>query len=265
MQFRRLLAIFSGCLLVLVGLALTTATLPTAAQEEPGPIPSYENPPEIAATQEAYDRAFDEELANRSIFDFRIAYLVSDEVAGESTVAPENLKAATGALEVNTWDEFLRLNDLQPFQIILIHVSMQHQVDTDWLASAYRNNIIVVGINIRSTDLANLVQDNCLSHSKEDLLDYADNVWRYFTYHIQLANESEREYVNKVELTDCTRNETGIYEGRGQIIVRHGVIQSTVYRQVQLEELADSLKVETIQSQLSPSGVIPLPTDTLSK
>ncbi len=219
--------LIGGCLM-LAGLILTAAVVPITAQDATPLTPTVD--PTYAAIYATYASALD----GRDSHDLRIAYLVAADVPANSVVAPERMQAATGALAVHTWDDFIALNNAQPFQVIMIHASMLETVEAEWLATAYRDGIIIVGISLRAAQLAALLDDSCIRVKDTDLLDHVDNTWFY--------------YLNTDPLKECTFKRPNA-SGRGKT-------QFTVYSQKDLIFLGITLTFDSIRINPpeSPAG-----------
>lgn len=241
--------LIGGCLM-LAGLILTSAVVPVTAQDITTITPTVD--PTYAAIYATYAPALD----GRDSHDLRIAYLIAGDVPADSVVAPEEMQAATGALAVHTWDDFIALNNTQPFQVIMIHASMLETVEAEWLATAYRDGIIIVGISLRAAQLAALVNDQCVQVNDTDLLDYVDNTWVYFRYVIRIEDEANRELLHRVNLEDCALKRSGILNGRGVFVLVHGTTRSTVYSQRDLIYLGITLTFDSIRINpaASPAG-----------
>jgi hypothetical protein len=195
----------------------------------------------IAATQAAEDAAWVAAFEDRSIFDFRVAYLIS-EAAADTIVSAENMNEVIGAVPVYSWDAFITLHEQQPFHLVLIHRSMVGAVDKTWTADAYRNGIFIAGINLRQQQLADIVGDKCRKTKKKELLDYVDNTYLLFVYHVRLEDESQRDYVNRMELEECQKN----YVLSSPAVIDSGTIPLGLYSRIHLEYIGTSFVVETV-------------------
>jgi hypothetical protein len=228
------------------------------AQSDPVPLPdSTNNAPddntegtpilemseEQQQQQDAAIATLEAEFLSRSILDYRIAYLVADDAEFRSEViTPENISTQMGAEVVNTWDEFLHLNEEQPFQIVLIHVSMLEQIDLEWTHNAYKNRVILVGINFDHEQMQEMTGDRCIKNMNPqiDINDYTAS-FKIFTYTV-VADPELLEAIHHAELVAC-----GDYDARGATTgVRHGQANYELERQEHLDLLVGSLITKTM-------------------
>lgn len=156
-----------------------------------------------------------------TIFDFRVAYLIAaNAVPDDSPIAPANFEEYLGAVTINSWSDFIELNEEAAFHALLLHPSLAEEMDTTWLAEAYRNNDpLIIGINMRGTQLAELIRDPCAANNKSDLLDYFENAWLQFTYEgFQDARQVRPPLEELIEREHCPRakkTERSIFVNRG--------------------------------------------------
>lgn len=246
-----------GLVILLVCTTLLSDRL-TGAQDESTPIPDPEGqpifdvPPEIQATHEAEDAIFNVQYHSRSIFDFRVAYLIAEdaEQAG-SVVESANMAKYLGAETIHGWDEFLSLNEDDHFHMILIHGSMTEQVDPEWMGDAYRNDVQIVGIDLLPKALKALVRDECVRGAQQEIAEWYDHYAFHFSYHIELEHESDREYVYEQQLERCKRVKI---EGYGSFT--HGVMNLPLIDADSLQYLADSLLMNTINFDIpNPNNI----------
>lgn len=244
-----------GLVMLLVCTTLLSDRL-TSAQDESTPTPDPEGqpifdvPPEIQATHEAEEAIFNAQYHSRSIFDFRIAYLIAEdaEPAG-SLVESANMAKILGAEAVHDWDELLSLNEDTPFHMILVHESMAEQVDPEWMGDAYRNDVQIVGIDLLPKVLKSLVRDKCVGGAQRRIAEWYDHFVFYFIYHVELEHESDREYVYEQQLERCKRVKI---EGYGSFA--HGVMNFPLHDADSLQYLADSLLMKpSILTSLIPT------------
>jgi hypothetical protein len=141
------------------------------------------------------------------------------------------------ALPVHTWEQFLALDNQQPFNIILIHHSMLQQVDLDWMSAAYRS-----GIDVRRSELGQLVGDRCLGKAERELLDHVDHTFLYFTYNVTLENEAYRDYVHQRALEDCDED----FKGIGKAFITHGTHEFPIATEAEIEHMAKVMLVDTV-------------------
>jgi hypothetical protein len=96
--------------------------------------------------------------------DHRIVYLIADgAVAKNSVVAPEKLEATLGVQPVNRWDDVVSLDAAQSIDALIIHDSVLSQVNRHWIASAYERGVVIAVFNVYAPELAELVDDNCIT------------------------------------------------------------------------------------------------------
>lgn len=218
------------------------------------------------ATLDAHAATWAAELSNRTIFDFNVAYLIVEGAASsDSLVSAESIAGVTGASVISKWEDFIAQNAQQPFHIVLIHGSMYDQVDKAWMSSAYRNKIFVVGINMPFANLADLVNDRCLQDPNPGALENFGNLYLYFTFDVELENESYRELVTQSELETCNDD----YTGTGFVSVNHGTVSLPIINQELLQNLVSDLISDTVSYGFPKPGdtqslptVIPLPSQT---
>lgn len=231
-----------------------------SAQEEPLPIPnSTADAPETEPThsdgpsvemseeeQQQQDMAIataQAEFESRSIFDYRVAYLIEAEVeVTNQIVDSQNINEFTGAEVFHVWEDFLRVNEEQSFQIVLVHISMLEQIDLEWTHEAYRNNTILIGINFSHDELSMMTGDACLKDMNPQIKvsDYTAS-FRYFLYSV-MADENLFETIHQATLINCTD-----YDADGATTgVTHGQYQYRLEEQLHLNALIGSLITTTM-------------------
>jgi hypothetical protein len=237
------------------------SAIPTLAQETPPEHPdgpAVTVPPEIQATTAAESQARYEEFLSRSILNFRVAYLISqDEENTESLLSGNNIYNVTGAVLVGSWEEFLQLNEEQPFHIVLLHASMLDEIDMEWTRNAYRNRVILVGMNIDLPEMVEITGDVCMGKRHET--NFVDQeFYVYLTYVASAEIPEELELLHRATLETCTR----ISKLRGTGGVTHGAGASFVEQPSDIEGLVNGLVVETMNYGISKqinNEIIPLP------
>jgi hypothetical protein len=228
--------------------AQPNSQVPVLSQDNtPTPTPGpngYPLTPSSEDLQQQYDEiaTLQAEYNSQSIFDYHVAYLIkADTPPLNEITTPEKIAEKTGAQVVNTWDDFLKLNDEQPFQIVLVHISMYDTIDPEWMQTAYRNNVLPVGINFSHEQMVAMTGDKCLHnpnpHLKES--DYTAS-FRYFLYSASLQNEQYREVVDKAELEDCNDD----YKV-GPVGVFHGNVQYRLENEQNLDGLIRGIISDT--------------------
>lgn len=96
--------------------------------------------------------------------DARLVYLIAQEaVAGERLLTPHRLEKTLGVETIHISDVVrgLDTNGAVP-EALLIHESALPMVDEAWLASIYRNGVVLVFFNVYAPELARLLSDPCL-------------------------------------------------------------------------------------------------------
>lgn len=201
-------------------------------------------PADIVATHEAESATLAAEFNSRSIFDFQVAYLIAqDAVSSGSLASAQSITSVFDAEVMNSWSDFLDLNQAQAFHIVLIHESMYGQVDKAWLQNAYRNQVFIVGINMSFEHLADITGDSCLRDPNPGLLDRFGNMYLYFTYNVKLQNESLRDFVNTSELEICEPYQV---EDGSSVSMYHGTVNAPFFDEETLYALATSLVLDTV-------------------
>jgi hypothetical protein len=232
---------FLLCLLFVIGTTHIKFTV-SAVGEVPITLePTLEA--QLAATHRAEDAQWLQTYHSRSIFDFRIAYLIKgDANETETIVSQTNMQEALGAIPVQSWDEFIELNEQEPFHMVFIHSSMVDEVDKEWTRLAHRSGIFIIGINVRRQQLAEIIDDRCLKFGKKEYLDYVENTFLFFNYYASLGDERQRDFVNQSVLETCTDD----FIGRGSIVVSSGKYEYPLYTKEALAELGISLITVTV-------------------
>lgn len=192
------------------------------------------------------------DFESRSIFDYRIAYLIAaDTDPGNEVITAENMAETVGAEAVHTWEDFVTLNDEQPFQIILAHVSMLEAIDLEWMHHAYRQNVLVAGISVSREQMQALTGDFCLKEMNphRKVSDFTGFL-RVYIYSVYAVDESLYEAIHQAELIDCTG-----YDARGTTTgVIHGQTESELEEQWQMDQFAKLLISNTMNYDLPPSN-----------
>jgi hypothetical protein len=226
----------------------SVADLSTAT---PGPngypvTPSGDEYEAYQATSAAADATGEAAYFSRTIFDFNVAYLIGTDMA-ESPLSAQNAALYLGAQAIHSWDAFLEAEASTPHQIILIHPTMADAVDSAWLAEAYRNRVLIVGMDIPFARLAELVGDQCMRDPNPGIDQWFEYTVLYFTFDITLNQPEHRETATRRVLELC-EGLSGL-EGAWPT---HGSYNQGVFDATTLEELRGNLLVDTVNYGLVP-------------
>lgn len=195
----------------------------TQAQNDPLPLPADESSssvvqqidadsgltsvttgdlPDWAQAELDAARAEYAQFQHLTLHDYNLLYLVdSSAVAPDSFVSPQNLSKQGNFQIASNWNEVLRLNNEQLPQVLIIHKSAVNSVDHSWLQSAYRRGVIIVGINIPFTELAQMIGDRC-EYAKAATT-YEEEYFIAFSYILAPQREEDREAINQGILEEC--------------------------------------------------------------
>jgi len=176
------------------------------AQEPAGAVTNEPEPDPVSeAAQQAYEAEWQREFESRSVFDFNIAYLVKEgSISPDRLESSESLATMIGAQPFYSWDSFLTQNEQTPFQIILIHDSLYDQIDHSVTQHAYRNQVIIIGIGMPFEHLVEITGDHCQKNPNPHLAKEADKMVLYFTYIVNVADESLRPTIDQAFLDNCS-------------------------------------------------------------
>lgn len=95
---------------------------------------------------------------------YRIVYFIADRgVSPDSLLAPSRLENTLGAHTVHTWSEVLAINRSGPIDALIIHDSSLSLIGREWLATAYRQGVVIAAFNLYAPTLAELVKDPCIA------------------------------------------------------------------------------------------------------
>lgn len=94
---------------------------------------------------------------------FRIAVLTHEEL---STGLNEALESSFQANFVSTWDEVIDAEGMSGLDGLVIHASALATIDDVWVSEHYRAGLVVAGINIPVEEMANLIDNPCLSNDE---------------------------------------------------------------------------------------------------
>jgi hypothetical protein len=247
-------------------LLLLTSALPVVAQDDPGNTDEPDGPavtlePEDAAQSEAESRArvdaFMQEYARRSIFDFRVAYLIASSENSPSLVSAEGIQEITGAAIIDDWNEFVLQNEETPFNIVMLHGSMADAVDTTVIRDLYRSNVIIVGLNIDIPTLTNVIGDDCMAKQNRDATEIDGDSFVFFSYSVEIVSpvEFSGQYddlttnLHEVTLETCEDLTQDIY-GNTALKIRHGATASFIETALDLQGLVETLVAETIHYRI---------------
>lgn len=98
---------------------------------------------------------------------YRILYLLAPEaVAPNSSMAPARLEAALGVETVYSGHEVVAQDQLAPVDALVIHASAITMLDSEWLSKTYWRGTVVGVFNVDALQLAEIVQDLCISRGE---------------------------------------------------------------------------------------------------
>ncbi len=165
------------------------------------------------------------DIRRASIFDFRVAYLIDEELPETDLLSVSNVSRLTGAVAFDDWDEFLKQFEEIPFQIILVHDSMVDAVNLMWMHNAYRSSMMIVGINTGFQRYVDMVGDWCIRALAPYLTGRKTrNSWVYSNYQVITNSLIVRLRVNQAYLVDCTKE----FDSEGASIwIGHGNVPET--------------------------------------
>lgn len=203
---------------LLLFFALLVFVLPIFAQEG-GMTPNPAERAQIEATSAAYEQAFLAELAKRDIFDFQVVYLIASTTPiAVMEMPPDLFVEKTGAHIVHTWEDFLKINEELPVQVIFLHVSMLDQVDVEWMHHAYRNKVMIYGIGTPGDALKEVIGDYCFKTPNQHVKDFDEMQRTWFIQFIYAVKFSDahtpeeiahyKPMVDQDRLVHCSKNYT---------------------------------------------------------
>lgn len=243
-------------LTLVISLWLTTA-LPTLAQETPpgepdAPAVTLSDEQQVQNDIEAQARV--NNLSRRNISGYRLAYLIKDDQ--DSVISASNIADKTGAIVVNSWEEFSDLNEDQPFQIVLLQNSILDEIDISWIQEAYRNGVIIVGINIEMARFAELTGDQCMGKKYADTKFVDQDFFIYFTYAVQVTDTTAIDAVHQAELENCESPKSQKFTS-----ITHGATSSWLESPADVQDLVNALLSDTViyQMQSQNDPMVPLP------
>lgn len=203
-----------------VGLLIGCFSMPLFVQaQEEGPL-APNVPEDVLERQEAARLEFEQ----RSIFNYRVGYLITHEARRQiNTLTPGRVATQAGAIPVGDWERFVALHDQKPFDIVMLHASMYDEVDLDWFYEAYRSNIIIIGLNMPHEQMSILTGDLCIENPNPLPMDDArgDFIVAY-TLAIETDNESDRPAIIHSKTQTCDDD----YAASGYANVLHGSVQT---------------------------------------
>lgn len=255
-MLRKVLPVFA---LLFLFFAAATATFAQETPPEEPDGPSVPISPEQEAEIEAAAKARYDDFLSRSIFDYRVAYLIKDDLLKDkSLVSGANIAAISGAVLISSWDEFAQSNAEQPFQVVLLHQSMVGEIDLEWAREAYRSGVIIVGMNVEVAQLAEIVGDFCMA--KEHKTNFGDrDSYVYLIYVVLSAQAEALSSIHAAALETCS--DAAITAGAGII---HGAAASYIESPSDLEGLIGSIVLDTMNYGMpNPRNnqLLPLPQD----
>jgi hypothetical protein len=217
MNFKKLIVHSAIALTMLMTAILVNIVIPIEAQpiplptvmQEATPIVGSEGPAVVPSDAELEEFDADRaaraaDRASRSVFDFSIAYLISDDEASTNELlSSDSITTLLGAKIISNWDAFLESYEQTPFQVILVHVSMLDQIDATWFQNAVRyQNIVILGVNVSFDQLKQLIGDNC-THDPNPEVDF-ENFVTLIAHSVRAEDENDREVINSALLDKCT-------------------------------------------------------------
>jgi len=231
------------------------ATATPGSDGPPGPVPTESA--EEQRAREIANATLDAEFASRSIFDFHVAYLIAEGTDAGPFVTAQSFEETLGASVFTQWDEFLAVNEAQPFQMVLFHQSSVDMIDLEWTRQAYRDGVPLVGISVTNETLRDITGDHCVQLPKESLIGYFDDTYILINWILELEYPENFESAKHALLDDCV-----VYSGEGLLNVRHGMAQAPLIEAWGMLALDQTLIAETIILGIEPfakEDMIPLP------
>jgi hypothetical protein len=102
-----------------------------------------------------------------SKLDHRVVYFVGEDDRDiEDLVAPAKLAQSLGTITATSWEQVIELNEQEPIQGLIIHSSALADVDYEWVSQAYWRGVVIVGINMIGSEMAELVGNPCVAMDK---------------------------------------------------------------------------------------------------
>lgn len=192
----------------LLAVMLCLTALSTLAQEDQPPaIPSEEDSAIMDELGEQAVAEWEREFLRRSVYDFRIAYLVApDALPDDHIVSGRMVTELTGAQVFGDWETFAAENEAEPFQILLIHDSMYEQIDVTVTQAVYRNRVIIFGMGMPIEHLVEITGNRCreeVKHAESPVYrQYAYEMFITFEYVAEIGDESLRPLVDEMTFRD---------------------------------------------------------------
>jgi hypothetical protein len=204
---------------------------------------------DLLAEREAEIAAWEAQFNARTIFDFRTAYLIAEgAVEAQSLISPRHFESIMGAEPITSWETLITQHEIEPFQIVLIHPSLLDEVDFSWTQAAFRQQVLIVGVDLSFTQLTQVTGDQCMQDPTPGLSNYFDHIIQYITFNVRLEDESHRAQVTRQMLETCetvtTENST--------VYLQHSVITLPMTSIERLEHFAEAVLIDTVNYGLTP-------------
>jgi hypothetical protein len=154
-----------------------------------------------------------------SKLDYRVVYFVGENDRDiVDLVAPAKLEQSLGTITASSWEDVLDLDEAEPIQGLIIHSSALAEVDYDWVSQAYWRGVVIGGIDMTGTEMAELVGNACIAADKFA----AEPVKNFVIVQISIEGESTAEVVRVRNTYSRSCGEETANDIRGYVSVSGG-------------------------------------------
>jgi hypothetical protein len=201
----------SKFLLAIVLLFITVGTLtlflsvqvPLFAQDDPLPLP-LEEATDVPLSDEKRQEieANGALLAQTQIFNYNLAYLISQEGTTEDVLSPDYINASNGSEVFYDWESFISASNAHAFQVIIVHKSALDWAEVSWINNAYRTGTLVVGLELDNEQMSLLTGDRCASNYIGDYVN-SGNYGILYVYSVIASKEEDLSKIYTANLQEC--------------------------------------------------------------
>jgi hypothetical protein len=215
-------------------------TIPHSDSTETQPSPDW-----VEARHNQLRNSYDAQQS-KSISEYNVLYLTDDRGDTNSllSVLSESFQTEADIELVNNWDAVLDNNSAHTLDGLIIHQSALDLVDQKWIQAAYRNGMVVTGINIPALEMYKLIGNNCVPTDGKELGPSRGIFFISHYYKVEGSNDQITEIAHGNELQRCMGDNDRNLAPGNRYVVKTGFTQNELKSDKDIDLMLDAIDAQ---------------------
>lgn len=177
-------------------------------------------------------------FASLDILNLNVVYFtVPNEDIILGVPAARSLNSALGAVVADSWQAVLDAVAESPIHVLIVHESAYDNVDLDWTRSAYRSEVLIVGLDMSFEQIQEMTGDWCEKDPNPGLADLLPHRYTYLTLGVRLDRSDLRDSAIS-ELVDNCRDGADL---PGRVDIHRGTVDGFPTTEIWVRSLESNL------------------------